>query len=65
MSHAEERVRNLFGQSIETKITAVDLLSANIAKAGLRLAHCLLHDGKILICGQGGSQQMVYISQQQ
>jgi D-sedoheptulose 7-phosphate isomerase len=55
MSLMEERVRQLFGVSIETKIAIADALSALIAKAGLRLVNCLLNDGKILLCGNGGS----------
>ena len=51
----EERVRQLFGDSIETKIAAADELSPKIAAAGQKLAQCLLSDGKILVCGNGGS----------
>ena len=55
MTQVEERVRQLFGISIEAKIAVADTLSASIAKAGLRLVNCLLNDGKILLCGSGGS----------
>lgn len=55
MIQMEERVRHLFGVHIETKIIAADALSDSIAKAAQRLIHCLLNDGKILICGNGGS----------
>lgn len=55
MSQSEERVRHLFGNSIETKIAAVDTLSELIAKASVRLVNCLLNDRKILLCGNGGS----------
>lgn len=51
----EDRVRQLFGLSIEAKIAAADALSASIAKAGAQLVNCLLNDGKILLCGSGGS----------
>ncbi len=51
----EDRTRHLFGISIETKIMAADSLSESIARAAQRLIDCLLNDGKILICGQGGS----------
>jgi len=51
----EERVRHLFGVNIETKIALADALSDSIAKTGQRLVNCLLSDGKILICGNGGS----------
>lgn len=55
MTQMEERVRHLFGHSIETKIALVDSLSVIIAKAASRLVHCLLHDSKLILCGNGGS----------
>ncbi|AHE68434.1 SIS domain-containing protein [Legionella oakridgensis] len=55
MTQMEERVRHLFGVSIEAKIAVADSLSAAIAKAGHRLVNCLLSDGKIFLCGNGGS----------
>ena len=55
MTQMEDRVRHLFGVSIEAKIAVADLLSPAIANAGLRLVNCLLNDGKILLCGNGGS----------
>ena len=55
MTQMEERVRHLFGVSIEAKIAAADVLTIAIANAGSRLADCLLNDGKILLCGNGGS----------
>ena len=55
MVQMEERVRYLFGVNIETKITVADALSETIAKASRRLVTCLLSDGKIFICGNGGS----------
>jgi len=51
----DERVRQLFSLDIETKIAFVDVLSSMIARAGQRLADCLLNDGKLFICGNGGS----------
>ncbi|TAL59203.1 MAG: SIS domain-containing protein [Legionella sp.] len=51
----EERVRHLFGVNLEIKMAIADALSDTIAKAGQRLVNCLLSDGKILICGNGGS----------
>ena len=51
----EERIRQLFGSSIETKIMAADLVSGVIAKAAQRLVQNLLNDKKILICGNGAS----------
>ena len=55
MIQMEERVKLLFGNSIEAKIAAADSLSMQIATAGQRLVNCLLSDGKILVCGNGGS----------
>ncbi len=55
MTNLEEKVRNLFGLDIEFKISIVDNLATNIAKAAQRLVDCLLNDGKIFICGNGGS----------
>ena len=55
MSQMEDRIKMLFGNSIEAKIAAADALSGLIASSGLRLANCLLNDGKILVCGNGGS----------
>ncbi len=55
MVQLEERVKHLFEASIEAKIAVADVMSTVIAKAGLRLVNCLLSDGKILLCGNGGS----------
>lgn len=55
MTQMEERIRHLFGVSIEAKVSVADAMAVNIAKAGLRLVNCLLSDGKILLCGNGGS----------
>src|SRR5215212_9119870 len=54
-SQTEERVKQLIGSSMETKVSIADALSPLIAKAGLHLVDCLLKDKKILICGSGGS----------
>ena len=55
MTQMEDRVKQLFGLSIEAKIAVADALATDIAKAGLRLVNCLLNDGKIMLCGNGGS----------
>lgn len=55
MIQMTDRIRHLFGASIEEKIALVDTLSADISKAALKLVNCLLNDGKILLCGNGGS----------
>lgn len=51
----EERVRHLFGVGIEAKLAVADVLLPLIAIAGSRIVNCLLNDGKILLCGNGGS----------
>lgn len=51
----DERVRQLFGHNIESKIAMADTMSTAIAAAANRLVTCLLSDNKILLCGNGGS----------
>ena len=55
MTDACERIRTLFTQDIESKIALVDILSEQIARAGAQLVDCLLADGRVFICGIGGS----------
>lgn len=55
MTQLEDRVRHLLGVSIEAKIAVADSLSSGIAKAGHRLVDCLLSDGRLFVCGNGGS----------
>ena len=55
MKNMEDRIKQLFAASIEAKVAIIDPLLPLIAEAGVRLAKCLLNDGKILICGNGGS----------
>ena len=50
----EQRVRRHFEDSIATKQAAVGLAPA-IAAAAATMTRCLLEDGKILSCGNGGS----------
>lgn len=51
----EERVRHLFGASIENRIMIADLLSEHISNAAMSLIHCLLNNGKLFIGGHGSS----------
>jgi D-sedoheptulose 7-phosphate isomerase len=60
LGQMEEKIRHLFGVSIEIKMGAFEQLSPNIAKAGKRLVDCLLNDGKILLAGNGGSAANCY-----
>ncbi len=54
MSEAE-RVSRLFRESIEVKRASAAVLAPTIADAALMIAECLLKDGKVLSCGNGGS----------
>jgi D-sedoheptulose 7-phosphate isomerase len=49
------RVRHQFEESAQTKLNAVDALSAPIARAAELMAKSLVANGKILACGNGGS----------
>lgn len=53
--NAEERVRQHFEQSIATKRDAVGALAPAIVRAAQSITQCLLGDGKVLSCGNGGS----------
>ena len=50
----EQRVRRHFEDSIATKQAAIGLAPA-IAAAAATMTRCLLEDGKVLSCGNGGS----------
>ena len=50
----EQRVRRHFEDSIATKQAAIGLAPA-IAAAAASMTRCLLEDGKVLSCGNGGS----------
>ena len=50
----DERVRRHFQDSIATKQAAIDL-APTISAAAALMTRCLLEDGKILSCGNGGS----------
>jgi D-sedoheptulose 7-phosphate isomerase len=50
----DERVRRHFQESIATKQAAIEL-TPTIAAAAATMTRCLLEDGKILSCGNGGS----------
>ena len=55
MTTLQNRVAEHFAQSIEAKQQAADILSAPTAQAAERMLQCLMNDGKILACGNGGS----------
>jgi D-sedoheptulose 7-phosphate isomerase len=50
----EDRVRRHFQESIATKHAAIELAPV-ISAAAATMTRCLLEDGKILSCGNGGS----------
>jgi D-sedoheptulose 7-phosphate isomerase len=50
-----ERIGRQFTDSAEIKRRALDLLASPIARATELMATCLLANGKILACGNGGS----------
>ena len=51
----QDRIRQLFHDSIDTKLAALDTLPPVIAQASERLVEALKHNKKILVCGNGGS----------
>ncbi|MDO1510997.1 MULTISPECIES: phosphoheptose isomerase [unclassified Neisseria] len=55
MTTLQERVAAHFTQSIEAKQQAADILKEPTAQAAELMLQCLMNDGKILACGNGGS----------
>jgi D-sedoheptulose 7-phosphate isomerase len=51
----QERVRQHFTASIETKMQAMEVLTSDITNAADAMVHALLNEKKILCCGNGGS----------
>ncbi len=51
----QDRIINHFTDSIKTKQDTMDSLCILIEFASRRIVDCLLNDGKILTCGNGGS----------
>ena len=49
------RISQHFTDSAQTKLNATELLAAPIAEAAEAMTACLLANGKILACGNGGS----------
>jgi D-sedoheptulose 7-phosphate isomerase len=49
------RIAQHFQDSAQTKLDAVELLAGPIAEAVDSMTNCLLNNGKILACGNGGS----------
>ena len=55
MIDSEKRVHGHFADSARLKQDSAVVLAPHIARAGSLMAECLLADGKILSCGNGGS----------
>ncbi len=55
LNQIEERIKQAFALSIEAKMASADCLPSAIARAAEAMVQCLLRDGKILSCGNGGS----------
>jgi D-sedoheptulose 7-phosphate isomerase len=49
------RIHGHFGDSARLKMDTMDVLAEPIAQAAEMMSQCLLADGKILACGNGGS----------
>ena len=49
------RISEHFSESAHVKLQSMDALAAPIAAAAQRMVQCLRGDGKILVCGNGGS----------
>lgn len=50
-----ERIGRQFTDSAHLKLQALEALATPIAQAAERIVQCLLADGKVLSCGNGGS----------
>lgn len=50
-----ERIGRQFTDSAHLKLQALETLATPIAQAAERIVQCLLADGKVLSCGNGGS----------
>jgi D-sedoheptulose 7-phosphate isomerase len=49
------RIGENFSESAHLKLQSMDMLAGPIAAAAERMVQCLNEDGKILVCGNGGS----------
>jgi D-sedoheptulose 7-phosphate isomerase len=52
---AADRIHQLFIESAQTKMAAAEVLAEPIAQAADALVRCLMREGKILACGNGGA----------
>ncbi len=49
------RIETIFNTSIAVKQATLDCLAQDILKASKKMVQCLLNEGKIMACGNGGS----------
>lgn len=56
-----ERTYALFQQSVEAKMQVGEALAPSIELAGQAIINALLHDGKLLICGNGISAALAQV----
>lgn len=49
------RINQHFADSAQLKLQAMELLSEPLARSAQRMVQCLMSEGKILACGNGGS----------
>ena len=54
-SSQHEKIREHFEQSASVKVQTLELNAGNIIKATQLIVECFQSDGKVLICGNGGS----------
>jgi D-sedoheptulose 7-phosphate isomerase len=50
-----QRINQHFAESAKAKAEAVKVLAEPLARAAERMVQCLMNEGKILACGNGGS----------
>jgi D-sedoheptulose 7-phosphate isomerase len=55
LTNLADRIRKHFDESAQTKLQLKDALAQPVADAAQALVACLMNDGKILCCGNGGS----------
>src|SRR6186713_1474927 len=51
----DKRIRQHFADSAQVKLDAVKVLTQPLRIAAERMVECLMNEGKILACGNGGS----------
>ena len=54
----KSRINKHFTDSAHLKLQAMELLAEPLARASEQMARCLMNEGKILSCGNGGSASL-------